>query len=372
MFHPALILCLAINVSEAAELPDMDLVRAIKASHEANRALMSVRGIIRFRFSRGNAPDFDAARSGNWTRRAIAQGLYAYDGNRRRYDSVFDFEKAVSDRIVESNSAYSSYYSSTRHLTDGTLSLRDLMTIGFKNPGTDYQHAVVIDEGTNAFYTDYFLPLDVGRPSETKLTTSIDGASKPGADYKIEKASIRADGRSADLVFRGANWTSSSVVDLERGAIPTLDVGEFDKGVNATRILQDDIRRVAGGAWLPHRLLFYHADTSTVEVLIDEARFDVPPSRDLLRLEFSEPISAINRANKLSYPRQKVWDLANLPRLNNPGVIPFSAATREDSPQMPGERPPSRYWPAILIGLGLVSFVLFWGALKMRRNYATS
>lgn len=349
--------------------PTDDVAHAVKAAHEANRAAMAVRGTIRWRSFRGTAPNYEAARAGKWTTRYMADGLYVYDGESRRLDSLFDFQRALAGRTVLSEREYRLPYTSSRHLTNGSVSLSDLMSIGIKDPGSDYEHAVLIDPGTNGFYVHYLLPIDVGRPGESELTRYIDYAEKPDAVLKLEKAEIRRDAPIADLVFRASDRSSTFTIDLEHGSIPTLRVDEYAPGVYPKCwTIQEDIRHVEGRAWLPHRLLYYCDDHRYFEVVIDEARFGEPPTPELLRLEFPTPEPAEDRAARLRYPAQKVWDLAHLPGPNSPGTTAFGPPSDGIAPPaMPGELPEPRSWKWWLIAIGVVLLAFSWRSFSRRR-----
>jgi len=103
-------------------------------------------------------------------------------------------------------------------------------------------------------------------------------------------------------------------------------------------------------------------ETTTLEMVIDEADFATPPPDSAFRLEFDEPRTIYNAATSELYPAQKVWDLARLPRavrINTAG--PPAVA----GPEMAGTRRRWSAWPIGMIGLGLLALV---GAVALFRR----
>ena len=352
---------------------DADLVRAVRDSHAANRASMGTRGIIRFQFAQGEAPNLEAARKGAWTSRHVADGLYAYDGSRRRLDLVYGFSAAMADQKMISPREYRSSFTSGRWLTNGSVTLSDYLTIQPADPGSDYGHAVQIDPGSAIFYRKYLMPIDVGKPADGDLISLCDQAFKANAPFPLELARIRPDANAADLVFTTPGGRYRFQVDLQRGSIPTSRVDEYPPTIYPTcSTFQDDIRRMPNGGWLPHHYLFYRSDGGAIEITITDAMFDGPVASEMFRLDFPEPVTVVDMALKLRYPPRKSWDLSKLPGVRDPGVTTFSPATRDDFvPQMPGERAGSRIWPGFLIGAGGVLLVFAWRAFKRRHRDAS-
>ena len=96
------------------------------------------RGTIRFRTASGTADDFESVRQGKWTSRHVANGLLVYDGERKRFDFIYDFAEALATRVIVDEYQTSSDLLSGRYLTDGRKTLVDQFTIPIANPGTHY------------------------------------------------------------------------------------------------------------------------------------------------------------------------------------------------------------------------------------------
>ena len=365
----SIVLSASILLAATQDQPPMELVEAIHTAHQANRALMT-RATIRLRFSIGDAPDMSAALAGRWTDRSDADGLFVMDGPRMRYDQLFEPEVMRAKRHATGPMSYSTRVTSVRVVTDGRVTLTDLMSFKPASVGGEpLSRQVRIDPGVDPFFLRTHLPLRPGRQGTGTSFGTVVELLRNGAEgirLKEVKLGSRLDGvEVAEVAIEVADGTTRFWFDLRRGAVPILERSETNGGKIFTLDRCEDLRQVAGGAWLPFRRVRYTNNGNSVwEWSILEADFDKVPDEGQFRLTLPKAQSVMDAAAMREYPPADVWDLARLPPANAPGVRPLlPRMSTVEPPTMPGERHPTPYASIATVAVGVILVtlaVVFW------------
>ncbi len=353
--------------------PELEVLAAIRTAYQANRAAIT-RATIRLTFSIGDAPNMASALSGRWTDRTDADCLFVLDGDRARYEQLFNPEDLRVKRTMTGPLNYTTRLRWVRALTDGRATLSDQMFSSGADAGV-MKRRVRIDPGTDPFYAHALLPLYLGRPGANtpfgRLPKVLrDGTS--GLRLTGVKLDSRLDGIPvAEITLKAEDTTICYWVDLRRGAVPILERCETNGGKIVILDRYEDIRKVANGTWLPFRHIQFSTNGNSVhEWIIREADFDKVPDAGQFRLKLPKAQAVVDMAAMLDYPPSDVWDLARLPAANAPGVQsirPRGASV--EAPVMPGERRPTPYAAitSVVAGVILVTLALI---LYRRRSRA--
>lgn len=149
------LLCLASISCPAADNAET-IVRGVRTKHEDNRAAFPAAGTIRFHCSHGtlgelsNIEALDGVPRAVWTRGVPSRGLYVFDEEKRRYESIYTPEEHLARRKTMSATSLTSDLISDRLLTDGKTTLVDTMFLAANS--TTIIHSVHLHAGTREFF----------------------------------------------------------------------------------------------------------------------------------------------------------------------------------------------------------------------------
>ncbi len=352
---------------------DDDLVKAVRNAYEANLANIS-HGMLRFDYTVGSAANPEAARQGEWTRTAVAQGMLAIDEPWMRYEHIFSPEDTVANRKRIGERRWTSNLFSVRLLTDGIVTLSDRLQV--TSDDKTVAHTSIIDSGFDMFLRFNVLPLDIGLKSQGR--DSISALLSNAVEDKTWLTGIRYDvpsnngGRLVELTFKSPKADIILSFDLERGAVPQ----SFQATINGQiiKLLQfDNVSRCGPDAWLPFRMLSYYEGGLVREVVLREASFAQPPAKSVFQIEYPEPVPMLNLAESVSYQPRQVWRLDNLPPPGSPEAPRVTIRSFADTPPPapPGERESSLSYGSL--GLFALGGLLIATASRMayrRRRHA--
>jgi len=342
--------------SGAAPAVDSDgRVNAIRTAFEANRGAFTF-ATIRFRLAIGRATSEEAAANGDLSDKVVADGFYAFDGIRGRYECVFpELEPGKSKRRVRR---------SIRSLTDGELSLWD-----------DAVSHSQIDAGINEFYDWVNIPISIGKTtSNESLIKLVDAVSKGhrGCQLKSITTGHILDGAEVVLLtFDAPEFQNNYWVDLARGAIPIRSRSSNKKDKITLTHRYSNIKFINEFGWFPYNWSSHYSHGLTSYGTIIEANFTKPPNSSTFRLDFKEPTSLLNTKTMLRYPARKTWDLSSLPPPGAPGVRRTSLASNRkgsgESP-MPGERVVPPWWRVLAVISLAVVIISLISIYRIRRR----
>lgn len=347
--------------------PNQSLVQAIHDAYSANQSSFE-HGEITFEFIKGEAKGDDDVRAGNLKSAKSLLGFYAFNTatEEARLDSVFP-EKTMrqNSRMIGSDTIQSTL-TSFRVITNGEVSVSEILDVHPNRPG--FLRSMMMLDGKDFFLQFFDLPLSLGQPAgqqadnlSFRLRHVLDG----NPDYSVAEMTENEsfEGRPVvKLVIDSPLGRYVYLVDMERGAIPLMT--EFQRlDGNKLRLasltFNDDLVNVTGHGWLPfHRSWRHVTSGDSGYQRIIETKFNRPPDRKALGLEFDEPVGLINQSKSLSYKPRKFWDLATLPAAGSPAVTkspPSSSIPMDQVPQLPGEQRQSPNY--LLMALGLIAVV---------------
>jgi hypothetical protein len=359
-----------------------DIAEAIRTAYVANRDAPKF-GTIRFRLSNGEAADFEAACRGELKDPAVAEGFYAFDGPRGHFECVFPIEVMASRRKkFEDGGWLTQLSSSMRAVTDGQLTLRDLVYV--TDDGKRETHTAQIEPGvaeyTRSVDTPFAFAPGIPEPRSPASLDRMIELSRPGGTWRlasVEEAVRLGEVETVLLTFDQDQGDSSARVqywvDLERGALPR-QIRRTDRSgpAEATVLTRlDDIRMVDVKCWLPFRMTDYLSNNKyTRQYIVSDTDFNERPPRSTFRLKFPYAIPMVNAATMTRYAPREVWDLSDLPRLGSGEATKLKVqAPVPDPPSMPGERPaPGPWWPWLLMVFGGALVTAAWTLSRRRRH----
>ena len=336
-------------------------LRHIGEIYLANRSSFGF-ATLHFDYVTARADNAADARAGRHEHRSTGRGFYSFDGWNGRYERLYD-EADLLGRAEKVGDQIRSSIRSVRMLTDGGSTLIDM--IGPAYDLKSVEHTAQIYPSSGYFYRDQFIPLDLGDPASgshdlVHVLKLIESGELQLVDFETE---VQLEGRSVvHLACKSGLGRRDYWIDMQRGAVPVQAIDLMNKRGNTIQVNNDDLRE-SHGSWLPYKRTTYMDDNrALIQVSIRQADLNVPPGREVFRLEFPEPMPIIDSSRNLSYPARKTWSLLNLPSANSPKTRRLSITEfQPPSPAMPGER---RGWPIASIlmcslGVGLAIFASF-------------
>lgn len=388
-------------VVQAAPEESQKIAAVIRNVYEENRAALATHGSIRFRVMHGNLGAASGFKEANrllradWNRLSHSKGQFIFDGPNRRYENIYPTEEEVSLRTKTSATTATSPIFSTRLLTDGETALKDNVNVSPEDDQTEL-HNPSCTAGTKVFFRfAQHLPLALTDPdpswsdlgaclrdlmeSRGRLTLAeVDEKAKLDG-IPVVKLTIEGLSPRRRIEF----W-----VDLEHGAIPLQ--GRWVEGMPGESVAAwgqqncSDIRWVEKG-WLPFRQTIAWGDLKSNagpdnvpsdgvipallvrETIVDEADFRESPNPALFVLEFPREFNVNDSDRHLSYGRRSVWTLRDFSPAARARARPINVRSSLPAPAMPEAREAPRWWPAVLLLLGLTC-LLGVGALLFQRS----
>lgn len=342
------------------------LLPAIRTAYQSNRAALGF-GTIRFSLVVGEASSPSAASSGELTRPFTAEGFLAYGGKNIRYDCIYPIEDEVAARVRISKNSWSSLIGSRRFITAGDLTLFDDLFVDADDKTV--AHSAQIMPTTDFIFQGINIPLNLGipRPRGHVLDKDIEALEAGKEGWTLGAV-------EEDVLLGGLHVVRLSVqsrdsddmeywVDLDRGAVPVqtrLTVKSPSGGIQATiQTNFDDLRQVAGKAWVPFRQTMFIMPNRVRRLTIIEADFKTPPPPTTYRMEFPEAMGMANAAALVTYTtKQKVWDLSHLPSASDPKTVKIvMAEPGQPAPVMPGPYRARSWGKIALVTIGVVLLI---------------
>ncbi len=359
------ILCVSLPDSQ-----DQELAKAINNAYEANRLLFPF-GTIRFRYFTGHSASEADALFDKLSDVVVAEGLFAFDGGRGRYECVFSPDSmATSEKLGQK-------LHSVRLITDGSSTLWDRLGV-IQEAGTlRHTHSTQIEPGTSSFYREVMSPLKVGVSGQRMaLLPQTDAALRGEGELRvvsIEKSGTLEGQPVVVWHYESPRAKSSLWINLERGAVP-VQIRHTDSKTGAVYLERNDqLQNVEHRGWLPFRKLVRLPDGSTRVFTVQSANFSDPPSSVVFEMEFEKPISIIDVARYVKHkPRTRV-SLGDISRPNRATSDRLPAAVSEPlvaAITLPGEREPRPWWSVPVIALGILSLLAAGIVVYRKRHHA--
>jgi len=303
----------------------------------------------------------------------VGNGIYAFDGSNGRYEIIYDADTLVASTKTDSEEQTSSNLSCFRALTDGAVTLIDLMHIV---PGeTNITHGPQITH-PGAFYRSFLFPLSLGQSGKTNFDLSDDIKNCLDGTYSLSVVRPHEMFSGHEVLyfaFAAPNGTRQYWVDMSRGATPLQVRDELHKGGRAIQWNCDDVRYVDEAGWLPHVLTETIQDGRLVRrVEITSSNTESLPGKDVFTLMFPEKVSIFDMNKKWRYQPRTNWSLIDSASYahDSPGVPKPNLEHLDPEPPLTPDAVESPDWSSTLylVPLILIAFGLAIGNSKFFRN----
>lgn len=311
---------LAISSNAQLSSHDFNTLTVLAALSESNTAKFPS-GVMTFEFTDAYTLSLDDAISGTIMNPESTVGRYVFSGDDALYVCEFDRLSVLrrSKRLAKNTS--STTLNSIRLLTNGALTLSD-QQVG--DDTGEINRAVIILAGNKAFYSQAYVPLNLGFPEEFQGSLSYFARKIAGHDLDVKLVSVGNESAGwkantirievASSLGRRVMW-----VDPERGGIVIHTHDEMKQGKTTYDLVCSDLREVPNAGWFPFLQTIVLNGTRVKRVKVIDIRNEtLPASR--FRLEFPKPTPIVNLAKNISYPPKSTWELRNLPRPDSKGV----------------------------------------------------
>jgi hypothetical protein len=341
---------------------DRDVLRAVADAYDENRAKFST-GNADFEYADGFSDSLADAENAELRDQYIAHGRYCFDANNHvLFEKRYPLEAMIAATNWSADDRASSRLDSQRLVTNGKLTFHEVITPSRDKKEYNYGH--IIKPGTKNFFRLADFPLGLACPEESRVDLArhlrmiLNGDSGAAVD-SIDQDAVLDGVKVVRLSLRFPNGTVQYWVDLERGAIPLRRHDEI-KGGSTYDVVHGDLKLIKGHGWLPFKKVVYLKGGRTKRLVVTSADFDVPPGRELFRIEIENERSIANLGEGVSYSRRKVFDLDNLPASSGSNAKPLAKPNAKDSAgtPLPGElepRPPYFTIIGVLVGLAIGS-----------------
>ncbi len=159
-------------LSSPGELPKA--VAVVRNAYEENLTALSAFGTIHFHATDGelgqasSVEEIPGLIKSDWKRRSPSQGLFVFDGQKRRYENLYPTEELVARRVKRSNTSWSSPISAIRLLLDGETTLVDNVNVA--RDDKTVVHTPGCYKGIRWFIARQHIPLRLTDPEPSRTT----------------------------------------------------------------------------------------------------------------------------------------------------------------------------------------------------------
>jgi hypothetical protein len=342
----------------------------LRLSYRANKDAFAF-GTFRFEYTTGNSASASDAESEIFFQFIKEEGFYVFDGENARYELNANPTElaAVTTRSRTDPRKSSSLATSFRMLTDGKVTLMDLLFLNQEN--TILHHKASIFPQTTLFRKRFEFPLYLGDDSDRPydLFSDLTGIKNGKATLlELDLDSRLGDLKVCKLTYEYRQGKITYWIDLSRGSLPLRILDHYNPTNLDVTFIFGDLVQVSGAGWIPRRRLHILGNGAVVDrIIIKEIDTQSKPRTSIFGLDFPEPIGIVDQARKLAYSPRKTWSLLQLPSPSSPSSKPVSLKSNISPPEMPGELRPGSFW-TITLPLGVIILLAIGATVVIRRR----
>lgn len=382
MYVIAIVPCLVVCAVQAP--PDHErsvkALQAIRNAYEENRARLAP-GIIKFRVTTGQVASVQEGLKGNWKERETADGAYVFDGDFMKYEVVYDASKIARGRKRIGEGIYSSSYPSFRFMTDGRISLEDVVGT---TDGVKYTYQTQIVPGAQNILKKVLMPLNINLPSPQAYSLGDDIQSylegKP--DWRLELLNETAllEGTSVSMIVFGRKGSKVAYwIDTQRGTIPLRIRESMDDNTYIRQFDHTDIQKFGNDCWYPRSMTLFNefaGQPSSYARRVDilTASFGGKLQPENYTITYSHPVNILDTVKSLVYTEVTKLDLGRLPDPRSKDAVKADINPNIPKPDtLPGEALARPVWAyiAVIAGISLL-VVAYLRLVRSRRGRSTN
>ena len=352
---------------QSAETPASKIAETARTAFQANRSSMPY-GKIVYDYSLGRADSIEAAEAGDWEH-YTAKSEFVYNKEMIKYTRVFGEMDMVRQLGGVDTNRTGLALSSMRIVTNGKVTLFDVMHPSGDQSDETMHHMSQINPGVESLYHEVVVPLSLGLPAEYVLTDHVLKQAIEGVDCKITKVEEHKDDKDNNVIKFWISADGAEIeiwVDIDRGGIPLRHWSKDARSGVVYEARYDDLREVMEGVWLPWRYTSYNQGV-VHQVVVRDADFKAPPASAEFRLDYPEPQILVDVARGLRYKARRTWDLARLPSASSADAKAIDLGDHSTIPTMPGPQASRPGWVWYLAAFSLLMAVVAFVVWRRRR-----